>query len=200
MPELPQQRRERFSAEYGLSEKDTEFLVSNPALGDYFEHVASELTSFEKLSHLERPKEEHREKLLKLAANYLMTELSRMAGEEGKQPHDTKITPDMFADFTVRVFHGQVSSSGAQTLLKEMFATGESPDHIIHAKDLEQVSDLDELAQAVANVITSNAKAAEDFKKGKEATLKFLVGMVMKETKGKANPTIAEKLIREQLR
>ncbi|MDP3696913.1 MAG: Asp-tRNA(Asn)/Glu-tRNA(Gln) amidotransferase subunit GatB [Candidatus Taylorbacteria bacterium] len=198
--ELPQQRRERFRRQYNLPDHDIEMFTINKPLGDYFEHVASELLSFDKLDHLKRPGPEHQDKLFKLASNYLVTELKRMCEEVSAEPSDTKITPEIFADLVIRVFHGEVSSSGAQTVLKEMFATGASPGQVIKEKNLEQVSNVEELNLAVAKVIADNSKAVEDYKKGKEASLKFLVGMAMRETKGKANPQVVEGMLKEVLK
>lgn len=200
LPELPAQRKARFTAQYALPEKDAELFTVEKSLGDYFEHVASELLSFDNLSHLKRPDDEHKNKLLKLASNYLITELKRMAAEADAEPADTKITPELFADLIVRIFHGEVSSSGAQTVLKEMFATGQTPGKIIEEKDLAQMSNVGELEQAAAQVIADNPKAVEDYKNGKEASLKFLVGMAMKATKGKANPQVVEGILKEKLK
>ena len=171
----------------------------NKSLGNYFEKVASELMAFDKLGHLERPAAEHQGKLLKLASNYCITELARMSDEVGADPGDTKIGPEMFADLVVRIFHGEVSSSGAQAVLKEMFTTGLSPDHIIHEKDLAQVSDIDELNLIVEDVIAGNQQAVQDFQKGKEASLKFLVGKAMAASKGKANPQVVAQMFKEKL-
>ena len=197
MPELPQQRRERFIKQYSLPDHDIELFTVNKSLGDYYEHIASELLSFDKLDHLKKPEPEHQNKLLKLAANYLITELKRLADEISGEPSDTKITPEAFADLIVRIFHGEVSSSGAQTVLKEMFATGASPSQIIKDKGLEQISSAEELNLAIEKVLADNPKAVEDFKTGKEASLKFLIGMVMRKTKGRANPQIVEQMLRK---
>src|SRR3990167_4588085 len=116
MPELPQQRRERFVRQYGLPGHDVEMFTVNKPLGDYFEHVASELLSFDRLDHLKKPDPEHQGRLLKLASNYVITELKRMLEEVSAEPGDTKITPEMFADLIVRIFHNEVSSSGAQAV------------------------------------------------------------------------------------
>lgn len=198
--ELPEQRRERFRKLYNLPDHDIEVFVTEKSLGDYYEHVASELLSFGKLSHLKKPETEHQSKLLKLGANYLITEYKRMCQEISANPEDTKITPETFADFIVRVFHGEISSSGAQVLLSEMFSTGDTPIHIIQEKDLAQVSDVSSLNQAVAKVMADNPKAVEDLKSGKDASLKFLIGMVMRETKGKANPQVVEEMIKQSLK
>jgi aspartyl-tRNA(Asn)/glutamyl-tRNA(Gln) amidotransferase subunit B len=204
--ELPQKRRERFKELYGLPDNDIEMFTVNKSLGNYFEHIASELLSFDKLSHLpaqaglKKPPAEEQNKLYKLAANYTITEYKRMIDSVSAEPDDTKINPEMMADLVVRVYHGQVSSSGAQTILKEMFATGASPEQVIKEKDLEQMSGADELTQAVTKVVADNQKAVSDFKAGNEAPLKFLIGMVMRETKGKANPQVVEGMIKEMLK
>ena len=200
LPELPAQRRERFKTQYNLPEADIELFTMNRPLGNFFEHVASELLSFEKLNHLERPGEEHHERLFKLASNYLITELQKHLALLGASPEDTKITPESFADLVVRVFHKQISSSAAQTVLQEMFETGLSPEQIIKEKDLGQVSDAAALESVIDAVIEKNQKAAEDYKAGKEASLKFLVGMAMRESKGKANPQLLEELIKQKLK
>ena len=199
IPELPQQRRERFAKQYGLPEKDIKLFTTDKLLGDYFEHVASELLSFDKLGHLKRPAEEHQNKLFKLASNYLITEFKRMAEEVYAESEDTKVSPEMLADLVVRIFHGEVSSSGAQTVLKEMFATGVPPGKIIEDKDLAQLSNVGDLEMAADKVIADNPKAVEDYRKGKGASLKFLIGMVMKESKGRANPQMAEEILKERL-
>ena len=200
IPELPQQRRERFAKQYGLPEKDIELFTTDKPLGDYFEHVASELLSFDKLDHLKRPEAEHQNKLFKLASNYLITELKRMAEEVDAEPSGTKVSPEMLADLVVRIFHGEVSSSGAQIVLKEMFATGNMPGKIIEEKDLAQLSSVGDLEMAVDKVLADNPKATEDYKKGKEASLKFLVGMAMRETRGRANPQVVEGILKERLK
>lgn len=198
-PELPAHRRHRFKTEYGLPDHDIETFTMNRSLGNYFEKVASELKAFDKLGHLERPGQEHEGKLVKLASNYILTELARMSADVDAAPDETKITPEHFADLVVRIFHAQISSSAAQTVLKEMFATGKDPEEIIKEKDLAQVSDTAELNLIVERVIAENTGAVEDYKKGKEASLKFLIGKVMAASKGKANPQVVTELIKEKL-
>ncbi|MEK7600819.1 MAG: Asp-tRNA(Asn)/Glu-tRNA(Gln) amidotransferase subunit GatB [Patescibacteria group bacterium] len=199
VPELPAERRARFTQEYALPEHDIEVMTTNRPLGDYFEHVASELGSFEKLSHLDRPSAEHVPRLYKLASNYLMTELVRHLDAAGLPISQCPISPEHFADAIVRVFHGEVSSSGAQALIAGMFENGASPEAIIREKDLAQVSDSGALLEIVSRVLAENEKAVADFKAGKEAPLKFLVGKVMAASKGKANPQVAQELILKAL-
>jgi len=197
LPELPHQRRKRFKEQYGLPDADIKLFTIDRKLGNYFEHVASELMSFDKLGHLERPTSEHQERLLKLASNYIITELQKHHSASGLE--NTNVTPELFADLIVRVFHKQISSSGAQVVLEEMFKTGNSPEHIIKEKDLVQVSDTGALDSIVDAVITANPKPAEDYKGGKEASLKFLVGMAMRESNGKGNPQVLEEMLKQKL-
>jgi len=199
LPELPEQRRARFKKLYILPESDIEIFTVNKSLGDYFEEVASELLSFDNLEHLKRPDAEHQEKLYKIASNYLITELNRMAGEVMKSPGETKISAGDFADLIVRIFHKEISSSAAQTVLREMFETGNDPGEIIKIKDLAQVSDTGELEMIIDKIIDANAGAVQDYKKGKEASLKFLIGMVMRESRGKANPQLVEEILLKRL-
>jgi len=202
LPELPWQRRERFKREYNLRDHDVEVLTINKKLGDYFEKVVTELRVWDKLSHLKRPSEEHQEKLVKLASNYLITELTRLLYDRDLGPEEIdyiKITPENFAEFIVRIYHQEISSSGAQVLLKEMLETGEDPDVIIKRKDLAQVSNMEELVLAVKEVIGENSKAVEDYKKGKKESLQFLLGQVMRKTKGKANPQMVRQILEKEL-
>ena len=202
LPELPQQRRKRFTKEYGLPEKDIEIFVTNKILGDYFEKVVSELESWEKLGHIEKPTDLDHKKLSKLASNYLITELQKIYRERDLSfdIEGINITPENFAEFIFRTHSGEVSSSGAQSLLKEMFETGKDPSDIIKEKDLGQISDSEALNQAVQEVIGENEKSVEDYKKGNENAIQFLVGQMMKKTKGKANPQVARELLEKELK
>lgn len=184
LPELPAQRRERFKTQYGLPEADVETFVTNKSLGNYFEHVASELGET---------------KLYKLASNYMLTEYQKHLSGEGGDAENTKVTPEMFADLIRRTASKEISSSGAQMVLKEMFKTAASPEHIIKEKDLGQVSDTNFLGDIIALVISKNAKAVDDYKNGKEASKKFLLGMIMRESKGKADPQVAERMLEDRL-
>src|SRR3989344_8165299 len=210
LSELPSQRRERFKKQYNLPDRDIEILTANKKLGDYYEHVASELASAAMAYHKkmgrtgEDPVEKHiSEKLHSLSANYMITEFPTLMSAWKEEVNDLegfKITPEAFAELMVLVFHKELSSTGAKTVLKEMAETGLHPEQIMKEKDLGQVSDTGELQKAEEKIVNDNPKAAEDFKVGKEASLKFLIGMVMKETKGKANPQVVEGMIKEMLK
>ena len=195
IPELPQERRERFVKEYNLSAVDAETFVVNFELGNYFEKVVSEIKSWAEDAE---PKIDTA-KAVKLAANYLITELQKLIYQVGADFKEIKITPENFAEFIKLVAQGVVSSSGAQTVLAEMFTTGADPSHIIKEKDLGQVSDEEELNTAVLAAISQNPGPVADYKKGKQNSLMFLVGKVMVATKGKANPQIVIQILKGEL-
>lgn len=203
VPELPQQRRERFNREYRLPEKDIEVLVVNKNLGEYFEKVISEMKAWDKAIHRVKIENtiKHLSRLTKLTANYLITELRRLMRELGvENTGDIKITPENFAELIILIHNGEVSSSGAQQVLREMFKMGTDPSQIVEQKGIRQVSDSGELESIAISVIKNNPKALEDYKNGKEAALQFLVGQVMRETKGKANPQIAQEILTKMFR
>lgn len=199
IPELPQAKRLRLTGEYSLPENDTEAFAQNKELGEYFEEVCSELTRTE--HETRKFNEAELKKLYKLAANYLITEIPRAADKLKAYDYELrgKITPENFAEFTVIVFKGIVSSSGAQILLEEMFKTGIDPTHVIETKNLAQVGDVVALGTVIDEIIEKNPQPVEDYKKGKEASLQFLVGQVMKKTGGKANPQVVMEILKRKL-
>ena len=154
IPELPAQKRVRFAEEYNLPNNDIEVFISDKNVADYFEKAVSEIRDWAQDAE---PKID-KAKAVKLAANYLITEIPRIANsfQVSSFKLQEKITPENFAEFIKLTAQGVVSSSGAQTVLAEMFATGEDPSHIIKEKDLGQVSDEEELNAAVMEAIKAN--------------------------------------------
>lgn len=195
LPELPEAKKQRFISEYGLSGENVDVIAGDRNLAEYFESVVSEIK--EKLNCKEFQVGE--EKCLKLAANYMVSELQKYLVKNGQKIEEVKITPENYAELIGFVAEGKINSSAAQAVLEEMYQTGGDPSQIIEAKGLLQVSDEKELETAVDNVIDKNPKSAEDYKKGKTNALQFLVGQIMKETKGKANPKIAGEILINKL-
>jgi len=183
IPELPDQKRIRFKREYELDENSIEVLMRNKSLGDYFEKVISELEP--------RLKHEKLSDLIKLASNYLISDLQGLLGEKSVFDKNFLITPENFAEFIGLIYDGKISSKIAKMVLGEMFKTGADPSHIIEEKDLGLISNEAEIENIVKDVISKNPKAVADFKQKKENALQFLIGQVMKETRGKANPQVA---------
>jgi len=196
LPELPAQRRERFVSEYAITAKDSEIFTLNRELGDYFEKVASELLSWAENADELKSKE----KIWKLGANYIITEVQKHLSANNQNVSDLKITPEDFSELMVLIFKNTISSSAAQTILREMFETGADPNHVMENKDLSQMSDEGEIKKTAEEIITANPQAVEDYKKGKIESLKFLVGQLMRATKGKANPQVSEEILKELLK
>ncbi|GAI30594.1 unnamed protein product, partial [marine sediment metagenome] len=109
------------------------------------------------------------------------------------------ITPENFAEFVTLIYEGRISSKIAKTVLEEMFKTGADPSHIIEEKGLTQLTDTGEIEKIIKEVISKNPKAIEDYKKGKENALQFLVGQVMAATRGRAKPDTVQQLLKKFL-
>ena len=207
--ELPSQRRLRFRS-YGLNDQQIEVFTISRHLGDYYEHVATELNSSAQDYHHRKglkgvfPSEPGISgKLHSLSANYIITEFPPLLGLRDLGLDDIvglKISPESFSELMVLVFHKEISSTGAKIVLKEMAETGLHPEQIVKDKDLGQVSDSGELEVMISKTLETNTKAVEDYKAGKEASLKFLIGMVMRESKGKADPQAVEEIIKNKLK
>lgn len=196
LPELPQQKWDRFKAEYKINDENLDVITSEKKMADYFENVASEIMDKKKSGEMKSDVE----KATKLAANYLVSELQKLLVKEGQKISEVKISPENFAELVGIIADGQINSSAAQTVLHEMFyGEDDDPSHIIDAKNLAQVSDVGELEASVEKVISENVKSVEDYKAGKENAIKFLMGQVMKETQGKANPQMVMEILRGKL-
>ncbi len=181
IPELPDQRKERYTSEYGLPEYDAGVITSSKQLADLFE---------ESLNY---------NKDAKAIANWIMGDLLGYLNANQLELSDVKITGQGLGEMIGLIEQGTISSKIAKTVFKEMLETGKLPKVIVEEKGLVQVSDEGELAAIVDAVIAQNPKSVEDYRNGKDKALGFLVGQVMKETKGKANPGIVNKLLRERL-
>lgn len=192
IPELPEQRRQRFSQEYKLDEGSLELFIQNKQLGEYFEKVVSEFEP--------RLKREKLSELIKLAANYLISDLQGLLKGKSVKSEKFLITPENFAEFITLIFEGKISSKIAKMVLEEMFKKGSDPSLIIEERGLTQITDGVELEKIIREVLSTNQKAIEDYKKGKENAFQFLVGQVMAKTRGKANPQIIQKILTNLLK
>ena len=200
IPELPEQKRQRFSEEYGLDEAPIEFFVNDKSLSEYFEQVVSE---FEKWTPEKEEGQAHK-KVAKLVANYLITDVKGLLGGKefsaqgcpaGVPSGSWKITPENFAEFIKMIYKGEISSKIAKIVLAEMFDKGSDPCDIIEKNNLKQIKDTGEIEKIVKNVISKNPKAVEDYQNGKATAIQFLVGQIMAETKGKASPEAAREIL-----
>ena len=196
LPELPLQKKYRFMDQYNLPEETAKIFSEDYDMADGFEEIISELESWVEAEDIDNGAID---RLIKLTANYVLTELQKLMYSDGTTVRDCKISRENFAEFIILIYEGRVSSSGAQALLKEMFDTGGDPSNILDAKGLTQMSDESEIEKVVDVVIANNQKSVDDYKSGKGNALQFLIGQVMKESKGQANPNVAEELLKKKL-
>jgi len=184
LPELPYAKRARFVAEYGLSEYDATVLVEDRAVADYFEDV---VRCAQPSVHA------------KLVANWVSGEFFRMMRETGTPIHEVRIRPDDLARLIALVANNTLNQTAAKQVFGVMWQTGRAPEVIVQELDLGQISDREQLAALVTRVLAENAEAVASFRAGKATALRFLIGQVMKATRGRANPQLVEMLLREQL-
>ncbi|KKS88102.1 MAG: Aspartyl/glutamyl-tRNA(Asn/Gln) amidotransferase subunit B [Parcubacteria group bacterium GW2011_GWC1_43_11] len=212
MPELPSEKRSRFNAQYGLSDSQITILVGNEKLAGFFENVVSEFMNWDKegldKDSLLAPEldtsphfiEKEKQLIINLSANYLLSDFLGLLNESSAEIDDIKITAENFAEWACLIHRNVITSRAAKEVLKEMWATGKDPSQVIREKDLVQVKDSDELEKVAQKIIDENSEAVSDYKKGKTASLQFLVGQVMKETRGKANPESVSEILKKLLK
>lgn len=196
LPELPDSKLKRFMEEYALPQADALVLTEDREFSAYFEQVASELSE-KSTSH---EVEGDGKKAFKLAANYLITEVRKHLSDANKTVRDIPFTAENYAEFIGLIADGKINSSAAQTVLAEMYRGGDNdPSHIVERLNLGQVSDMGALETIVDVILSANEKSVADYRAGKQNALQFLMGQVMKETKGKANPQIITQILKDKL-
>ncbi|MDS1028972.1 Asp-tRNA(Asn)/Glu-tRNA(Gln) amidotransferase subunit GatB [Bacillota bacterium LX-D] len=181
MPELPDARKKRLVEEIGLSSYDASVITSSKDLAEFFDRT---------MEHYQDAK---------IVANWLMGELLRLLNAKGQTIKESPITPQALAELLILQDKGTISGKIAKQVFEEMFNTGQSAENIVKEKGLVQISDEGAIGAIVEKVIANNPQSVEDFKNGKKQAIGFLVGQVMKETKGKANPALVNKLLNEKL-
>ena len=189
LPELPAARKRRFIEQYGLSEYDANLLTIGKATADYYESVVNQ----KKVSG------EAEEQFAKHVSNWILGELGRLLNETNGDIADLRISPKDFSDLLDMVASGDLSNNMAKSVFEQMFNNGKAPSQIAEEQGLVQISDSDALSDAVREAISSNPKPVSEYLDGKEQAIRFLVGQVMKVTRGKANPQLATQLLKERL-
>jgi len=183
MPELPENKKERFMSQYGLSDYDTSILIADRELSEFFEEVLNK-----------------KDLTPKLTANWIITEMLALAKKSSLDVRDYPVTSKDLAILLTYVKNEIISNKQAKKIFERMWVNKEKPQEIIENEGLEQISDLGELNKVVDNIIKNNYKSVEDYRSGKTKLLGFFVGQIMKETQGKANPKIVNKLLKEKLK
>jgi aspartyl-tRNA(Asn)/glutamyl-tRNA(Gln) amidotransferase subunit B len=181
LPELPDAKKQRFMADFGLSAYDAGVLVADRQVADYFEEVTT---------HNADPK---------LACNWVSGELMRLMNENKQGIRELSIAPTKLAELIRFVEEGTISNKIAKAVFEEMIATDQAPAQIIEAKGLQQMSDTGELERMISALIEANPEQVEQFRAGKTRIKGFFVGQIMKETKGKANPQIVNQILEDKL-
>ncbi|KSU81199.1 aspartyl/glutamyl-tRNA(Asn/Gln) amidotransferase subunit B [Fictibacillus enclensis] len=182
IPELPDARKERYVSEFGLPAYDAGVLTASIKMADFFEKGIQE------------------EADPKMLSNWLMGEVSAYLNNASREIDETPLTPVNLAKMIKLIEDGTISSKIAKKVFKEMIENGGDPETIVKEKGLVQISDEGAIREFVVAVLDRNPQSIEDFKNGKDKAIGFLVGQVMKETKGKANPPLVNKLIAEELK
>ncbi|MFH1683530.1 MAG: Asp-tRNA(Asn)/Glu-tRNA(Gln) amidotransferase subunit GatB [Candidatus Margulisiibacteriota bacterium] len=175
--ELPEAKKERFKNDLGLSSADAEVLISTPALSAFFE---------ETIKLYNKPK---------IAANWIMGDLQAYLNANNLTIEQSAFTPTQLVEMLQLIDKGTISGKIAKTVLADVLKSGKSVQDIIKEKGLTQVSDEGEIIKIIKEVIKNNPKQVEQYKGGKKAVMGFLVGQVMKASKGRANPGLANKLL-----
>ena len=198
IPELPAGKRARFAEEFGLNAATIEDLINWKELNEYFENVVSELDAW-MLADGTADNAELRAKLIKAAANWCLQDFSALLNAQLVNPLESKVSAENMAELVKLIDSGKISGSAAKPVFKKMFETGGEPDNIVEELGLVQVSDEGAIESAVDAVMLSNEKAVADYKAGNEKAFGSLVGAVMKEMKGKANPQVVNELLKKKL-
>jgi aspartyl-tRNA(Asn)/glutamyl-tRNA(Gln) amidotransferase subunit B len=181
IPELPRQRCERLGRQYAIPEYDARVISADKAVADFYEEAAG-------LAH--NPK---------AVANWVMTEMLRLLTEKEMGIEKVKITPHALAELVQLVDAGMLNSNSAKQVFAVLFEKGGHPASLVDEMGLAQVSDTSQLEQFVAQALAENPKSVSDYRGGREAALKFLVGQVMRLSRGKANPQIVPELLKKKL-
>jgi aspartyl-tRNA(Asn)/glutamyl-tRNA(Gln) amidotransferase subunit B len=182
LPELPDDKKERFVKEYGIPEYDAEILTSTKAMANYYEEC---VRLFQEA---------------KTVSNWMMGDLLRELKRDEREIDQCPVTPQHLAEMLLMVRERTISGKIAKDVFEEMYRTGEEPEKIVKDKGWTQIVDEAEIEKAVEVAMESNPKQVEDYQKGKEKLFGFFVGEVMKQTRGKANPKLVNELLKKKLK
>ena len=183
LPELPDDKAARFTRDFGLSAYDAGVLSASRELGAYFEAVTATLGR------------QH----AKLAANWVMGELSSALNRDGAEIGGSRVLPEALSSLLARIVDQTISGKIAKEVFEAMWSEGKSADAIIEAKGLKQITDSGAIEGVIDGVIAANPKQLADYRSGKDKLFGFFVGQVMKATEGKANPAQLNELLKRKL-
>lgn len=182
LPELPESRKQRYLEEYKLSEKDANIITSSKYLSDLFEGATKICNN------------------PKAVNNWIISDISRILNETEMEPIEIPFDSKQLAKLVMLIDKGTISSSIAKKVLVEMFEHPRDPEDIIDEKGWVQISDEGAIKDVVLKILEANPQSVADYKGGKDRALGYLVGQAMKETRGKANPQMLNKMFLEELK
>lgn len=182
MPELPDARKQRLQSAYAMSDYDRDLIGSSKALSAYFEDVVGRVGD------------------AKLVINWMSGELLRRLKEEEADILGLRFSAEDFSDLLGFIADGKINNNTAKAVFREMFEEGTKPGHIVERDGLLQVSDASEIVETVERILAQNPQSIEDYRNGKDRALGYLVGLAMKEGRGKFDPKVINKLLLERLR
>jgi aspartyl-tRNA(Asn)/glutamyl-tRNA(Gln) amidotransferase subunit B len=182
LPELPDEKKERFVRQYQIPEYDAEILTSSKPLSGYYE---------ETVKSFNEPK---------IVSNWVMGDLLRELKRDEKEIDQCRVTPKHLAEMLQMIKKGTISGKIAKEVFEEMYQTGASPEDIVKEKGWTQILDEREIEKAIEKAMEAHPKQVEDYRKGKEKLFGFFVGEVMKQTQGKANPKLVNELLKKKLK
>jgi aspartyl-tRNA(Asn)/glutamyl-tRNA(Gln) amidotransferase subunit B len=185
LPELATDRLARFTDQYGLPEYDARLLTNSKGMADYYEQA----------TRLHATDSDNGQKFAKNVSNWILGDLSRLLNLEDRLIDESPVSPESLVELIDLVDKDTVSVSMAKTVLEEAFESGGSPAQIVQEKGYTQISDSSAVDEAVGQAIDANPQAVADYMGGKETAAKFLVGQVMKITKGQAKPDLVNELV-----
>jgi len=191
LPELPEAKFDRFVSQYNLTPYDAGLLTDNRPMAAYFEECLALFSG--------KGAEQDTSKKAKTIGNWMLGDFARLLNSANRQIGDSPVQPAQLVEMLDLVEKGTLSGPLAKAVFEEMFQTGKPAGAIVAEKGLVQISDSAELAIIIDKVITDNEKAVADYRAGKETSLTFLIGQVMKASRGKANPAVVRPIIVDKL-
>ncbi|MCB0211450.1 MAG: Asp-tRNA(Asn)/Glu-tRNA(Gln) amidotransferase subunit GatB [Anaerolineae bacterium] len=187
LPELPDAKTTRYTQDFELTLKEALVLVEDKAIAEFYDRVVAEAKGEKAVTP-------------KLVSNWVTGELFRLLSETGTDITEVKSQPKQIVNLIKLVTANTINQSAAKKVFGVMFETGRDPQAIVKELGLQQISDADQLVEIAQKVIADNPDPVEQFKNGKETVINFLVGQVMRATRGKANPKLAEQVLRDSLK
>jgi len=181
LPEMPKAKKARFMSQYGLTEKEAAIIIDDRALSKYYETAVAEGGD------------------PKTAANWVLGDILRLLKDKDLESAAIPVSPEALVKLLGMIKGGQVSTTAAKEVFEEMFVSGKSADTVVAEKGLAQISDTSEIEKIADDILDANPQSIEDFKAGKKQAAGFLMGQLMKASKGKANPQVAKELLDRKL-